>query len=92
MCNSFAADDASDHCTVISFPVGKWPEITNTRSVAHRTDDHLLWRSIVLILLRHVDVLGIDFGVLGIDFAVGFRFLSFAFGHFKNLFLLHCPQ
>ena len=92
MCNSFAADDASDHCTVISFPVGKWPKITNTRSVAHRTDDHLLWRSIVLILLRHVDVLGSDFAVLGIDFAVGFRFLRFAFGHFKNLFLLHCPQ
>ena len=90
MCNSFAADDASDQCIVIIFPVGKWPKITNTRSVAHRTEHHLLRRSIVLILLRHV--VSLNLGVLGIDFAVGIWLLLFAFGHFKTLFLLHCPQ
>ena len=86
--NCFTSDDASDQGTIIFFPVGKWPQITNTRSVgAGRDDDRLLCRSLVIVLLHHVG--NRKLGVLIVDFTSGLRLVLRALNHLKIHFFLH---
>ena len=86
--NCFTSDDASDHGNIKFFPVGKWIQITNTRSVgAGRDDDRLLCRSLVIVLLHHVG--NRKLVVLFIDFTTGRRLVLRALNHLKIHFFLH---